>query len=319
MFSRREVFAGIVGFFALVAIFALLLSVTTVSPGTVGVVVRFGRVHDVFHPGLHFRMPIADSIASLRTVRLTYEASDHPETSKADYTDFSVDTSSSDGQRVDIRYTIRFYVDSGQAAWIVQNYNLEKDLVERVVKADSRSFVRNKGREYAAIQLYSGDVFSYQESLVEVLSPIFAKNGLVLDEVLIRSIGFDPEYITAVENKQIAQETVKTRKHEAEQAEEEAKRMENLAYGEAQAAIEEARGEAEAVRLRADAEAYSIEVKAKAEAEAIRVKGSKLQDYPSIIQLETVQSLRDPNSRFRLVVLPDNVLPLFNLDEEMTE
>ncbi|MCK5642546.1 MAG: hypothetical protein KAJ19_17190 [Gammaproteobacteria bacterium] len=296
------------------AVFAGLWSVTIVSPGTVGVVVRFGRVYDVFHPGLHFRVPIADAITTIRTVRLTYETSDHPEESQADYADDPVDTSSSDGQRVDIRYTIRFYLDPSKAQWIVQNFNLEKFLVERVVKSDSRSFARNEGRGYTAFQLYSGDVFEYQESLAKRLGPIFEKNGMVLDEVLIRSIGFDEDYIIAVENKQIAQETVKTRKHEAEQAEQEAQRMINLAYGEAQSRIEKAKGDAEAIRIRADAEAYSVEVRADAEAEAIRVKGAKLQDYPSIIQLETVQSLRDPNSTFKVLVLPqDAILQLLNL------
>jgi len=301
---------GCLGFLVIglvvLAVFVGLWSVTIVSPGTVGVIVRFGQVYDVFYPGLHFRIPIVDGVVTVRTVRLTYETSDHPEKSKADYRDSPVDTSSSDGQRVDIRYTIRFYLDPDKAKWIVQNYNLEEDLVERVVKSDSRSFARNEGRGYTAIQLYSGDVFAYQRSLAEKLRPIFEENGMVLDEVLIRSIGFDEEYIQAVENKQIAQETVKTRMHEAEQAEEEAKRMENLAYGEAQAKIEQARGEAEAVRLIADAEAYAIELKGKA-----------LDKHPILLQLEMIASLRDPDSRFRLLVLPqDGILPLLNLSEE---
>jgi len=299
-------FGGALVVAVFLAIVLVLMSVTIVEPGTVGVVVRWGQVYDVFHPGLHFRIPVADSIVNLRTVRLTYETSDQPGESMADYTDPPVDTSSSDGQRVDIRYTIRFHLDSAKAKWIIQNYNAEKYLVERVVKADSRSFARNTGREYTAIQLYSGDVFAYQRALAEVLAPIFEENGMILDEVLVRSIGFDDNYIQAVEQKQIAQEMVKTRKHEAEQAEEEARRMENLAYGEAQAAIEKARGEAEAVRLRADAEAYSIEL-----------KGRALDKHPILLQLEMINSLRDPDSRFRLLVLPESgILSLLNLGEE---
>ena len=194
-----------------------------------------------------------------------------------------------------------------KAGWLVENYGSVDDVVERLVKAESRSYVRNIAREYKAAQLYGAEVFDFQKEIEDTLKPIFIANGLVLEELLIRQPGFEDDYRDAIESKQIAMEYITTRDYEAQQAKFEADRVAELARGDKEAAIQTAMGKAEAVRLTADAEAYSI-----------REKGKALEAYPSILQLETILSLRDPNSRFRLLVLPqDSILPLLNLNEEL--
>ena len=118
-------------------------------------------------------------------------------------------------------------------------------------------------------------------SPVRQLEPLFVEKGLVLDSFGIREIGFSPDYIDAIEQKQIEKERVITEQYRAEQAE---KRKD--------AVITEAEGEAE----------------------AIRIKGEALRNNPDMVQLEFVRSLRDPDSKVKVMVIPsEGVLPLLDL------
>ena len=53
---------------------------------------------------------------------------------------------------------------------------------------------------------------------------------------------------------------------------------------------------------------------AEAEAEAIRLKGEILAQYPEIIQLEFVNSLKDPDSNVSWGIMPqEGVIPFLNV------
>ncbi|MBN2100424.1 prohibitin family protein [Candidatus Dojkabacteria bacterium] len=224
-----------------VIVFLVILNSTvfTVKYGTVGVVTRFDRVTgDVVKPGLHVKIPFVDRVVLYRTQKVIYETLEQGSTSNADYTDYPVDTTTSDGQQVSIRYTVRFSVNPKKATFVANNLGTESEVVEKIVKTDSRIHARSIPRKYKAIDLYSGNVEVVQEEIEEILRPLFEENGLILDEFGIRSINFQDEYVTAVEEKQIESERVKTEEYRAQQ--EEYKK---------QAKITRAEGDAEAQRL----------------------------------------------------------------------
>lgn len=279
---------------AILGIAVMAMAYTPVQRGRVAVIVRFGQVQpDILYPGLHWRIPFVDSVLVYRTEKLVYEASEQPGQSGADYTDLCVDTSSSDGQQVVICYTVRFSIIPEQAAWIANTFFDEGRIVERIVKADSRSWSRAITRNYSAEQLYSGNIVATQEEVFERLQPIYAENAIILDEFLIRDVNFSPEYIQAVEAKQIAEQTVITRQHEAEQAKFEAEKIANLAQGEASAR----------------------RIRAAAEADAIRLQGEALRSFPEVIQWQFVQSLMSKDSRITWGILPPdlNIVPFLQI------
>ena len=78
-----------------------------------------------------------------------------PRAAQQYYPDFSVDTTSSDGQQIQLKYTIRFAIDGKQAEWIYNNIGTMDQLVEKVVKTEARSLSRNIPKKYTAAQLYS--------------------------------------------------------------------------------------------------------------------------------------------------------------------
>lgn len=259
---------------------ALTQVAVQVQFGTVGVVTRFGAVQRVIQPGLNFKIPFVEMVVVYRTQKIIYEASNEPQTSGADYTDFSVDTVTEDGQRISVNYTIRFRVDGRQAAWVAQNLGTEEEVVEKIIKTDSRIWARNVPKEFVSSDLYTGNIQAVMIRLFEQLEPIFSDNRLILDEVGLRSIVFTQDYAQAIENKQIALEGVITARNEAEQE-----------IHRKQATITRAEGEAEAIRLR----------------------GSALEEFPQVIQLEFVNSLSSPGGRITWGILPQGVIPFLDL------
>jgi len=222
----------------------VVATIETVDAGTVKVVKRFGAVTGrVLDPGVSFIIPFVENTVTYNTKKVIYETTteDKQKGSEADYKDYPVDTNTSDGQQVDIFYTIRFSIDSTMANFVAQNLGSENALVDKIVKTESRIWARNIPREFEAQSLYTGDgVVEVQKKIEEKLRPTFEVNGLILDSVGIREIKFTNQYIAAIENKQIEAVKVDTAKQIAERAE-----------FEKQATIRQAEAQSESQRLQA--------------------------------------------------------------------
>lgn len=206
--------------FAIFILISILLvsSFKIVSAGTVKVVIRFGRVTGrMLNPGAHFIFPLAESTITYNTKKVTYEASDQPRGSQATYTDLSVDTTTKDGQQIEINYTVRFSIEPKKAGWIANNIGTEIDVVEKIVKTDTRIHVRNIAKGFNAADLYTGNITEMQKTVEDFLRPIFEENGLLLDEFGVRGITFTDDYISAIEAKQIEKERVITEENIARQ------------------------------------------------------------------------------------------------------
>lgn len=233
-------------------ILVILLSsaVVQVEAGNVGVVKQFGAVTGTkFEPGLHFKVPIMQSVEVYRTQQIIYETSDDPLSSNATYTDYSVETMTEDGQRIIVRFTVVFNIDPTKADWIAQNIGTEGDVIEKVVKANCRSEARNIPKSFKASDLYGENVYQCQKAIFDKLEPIFETNGVVLVEFLLRDIGFDENLAQALEQKQIALERQVTASREVEVKKAEAQQAIEAAKGVAQAEVEKAKGQAESIRL----------------------------------------------------------------------
>ncbi|MBE9506908.1 MAG: hypothetical protein IMY86_02570, partial [Chloroflexi bacterium] len=93
-----------------VIIFGLIvvgLAYTPVRHGTVALVTRFGGLTGtVFEPGLHWRIPFIDQVVVIPTVVQSYETSDDPVLSTADYRDYPVTAQTVDGQQITVKYTV---------------------------------------------------------------------------------------------------------------------------------------------------------------------------------------------------------------------
>lgn len=193
----------------------------TIDSGTIGVVRSWGRVTGrVLDPGASFITPFLDDVLIYNTKRITYETAieEKQSGSQADYKDYPVDTNTEDGQPVDVSYTVRFSIDPTKATWVAQNIGSEESLVEKIIKTESRIWVRNIPRRYTAEQLYKGDsIVKVQEEIFKQLKPVFEKNGLILDTIGIRELVFDPSFVEAIKQKQVEQVKISVEENKAAQ------------------------------------------------------------------------------------------------------
>jgi len=161
-----------------------------VEYGTVGLVTRFGAVTGrVLRPGLNWKIPLIESVLAYRTQEIVYQTVEEGE-SQADYVDFPTDTTTADGQQIILKYSIRFRIDPQKVGWIANNIGSEGDVVEKVVKFHSRILARNIPKEYAALDLYTGNILAVQEQFEEQLAPLFVEKGIILDSFGLRKIEF---------------------------------------------------------------------------------------------------------------------------------
>ena len=275
------------------------LAYTPVDYGTVKLIVRFGAVTGrVLLPGLNWRIPFVDSVIRYRTQDIVYETADVIAT--ADYYDAPTDTTTSDGQQISLKFSVRFHVDPTKVVDIANTLGDEAALVSKVVKFHARILARNIPKQYKAADLYAGDILQVQEQFRAELEPLLDRDGVVLTDFGLRRISFQDEYIQAVEQKQIEAEKIIAEQYKRDQATFQAEATVELAKGEANATIERARGEAERKKVLAEAEA-----------EAIQVKGEALAKYPEIMQFEFIQGLADPNSTVRWGIMPAGSLVPF--------
>jgi len=278
---RSATLVGLVVALVILVGSAAMNSFTQVEAGSVAVVKQFGRVVGVFQPGLNWKLPFIQQTIIYRTQEIVYETSENPQLSNAEYRDVQVDTATSDGQQILARYTVRFRIDGNKAAEIVKNLGTESEVVEKVVKANSRVRVRNVLKRFPASDLYSGNVEVAQEAIAEKLREDFGKEGLDLAFFGLRSIQFTEDYRNAVEQKQIEKENIATKENLAKQAEFEKQRT-----------ITQAQAEAERQKLErigiAEGEAEAIRVKAKAQAEANKLISDSLDQ--NVISWQAIQN-----------------------------
>jgi regulator of protease activity HflC (stomatin/prohibitin superfamily) len=282
---------------------AVMNAYTTVSYGTIGLVVRFGGLTgQVFEPGLHWKTPFIDKLITIPTVVQSYETSDDPSSSGSNYTDIPVTAQTIDGQQIQVKYTVLFRIPADKAVDIVQNVGYMNDVVQNVVKAYSRNLSRLWAQNFNANDLYSGEgIFEYESSVHEALDEAFVRVGIIMDDFLVRKVDFSEDYVAAIEQKQIAQESIDTAKYNSEAAEYEKEKQIRLAEAEAERTKLLAAADAERQRLLADAEAYGIEQ-----------RGQALEKFPNLVQWEFVRNLQD----VQWGILPsDGVTPLIPIPE----
>lgn len=209
-------------------------TVTIVQPGHTGVIVTLGRVDDtVWQEGLHFKLPFIQNVVMIDN-RITK---------------LEVDTEafSSDLQTVETRLAINYRVDTSKSYSIYKNIggDYENVLVVPAVNEVLKAIVA----KYSAEESVTNRTL-ISTGLVEGLNAKLNDIGLYVTDVNIINFEFSEAYITAIEEKQVAQQELLK------------------AETEKQTKITNAEAEAEAIKVRAEAEAEALKITADAEAEA---------------------------------------------------
>jgi len=219
----------------------------TIDEGHVGIVKRFGEATTQVNPGLHTKVPFADTVEELeiRTRKNT-------ENMKA---------STFEQMPVQAEVSVNWTVIRAEAFELYKGYGGLDQFESRILDPRLRSATKDALARFKAEQIIQnrGQVI---QKIEETLLAAMVEFPVKLDSVQIENLILPAKYLQSIETKQTEKNLAAAEKHRLERQKLEAQREVNTA---------EAKRDAE--KARADGSAYAIEIEAKAEAEAIRVKG----------------------------------------------
>ena len=231
IFSKKVIVAVLIVILLLVIVSG---SITIVQPGHTGVVVTLGRVEEgVLQEGIHLKIPFIQNVVTIDN-RITK---------------LEVDTEafSSDLQTVETKLAINYRVDTSKSYSIYKNIGGDYETVlvipavNEVLKAIASQYTAEESVTNRTL-ISTGLVSGLNEKLNDI--------GLYVTDVNIINFDFSEAFITAIEEKQVAQQELLK------------------AETEKQTRITNAEAEAEAIKVKAEAEAEALRITAEAEAEA---------------------------------------------------
>jgi regulator of protease activity HflC (stomatin/prohibitin superfamily) len=193
-------FGGIVSTTGIVIIFLglILASFKVIDPGKVGVQTLFGKVQDnVLESGPHVVNPFVDiTTFNIQTQNYTMSAKSSEGQVEGDD---AIRVLSSDGLEVTIDLSVLFKVNPLKAPYILQN--IGEDYEDKIVRPITRTAIRDNAVNYQAVDLYSTKREEFQYKINKTINDNFAKNGLEVQQILVRNITLPATVRASIESK----------------------------------------------------------------------------------------------------------------------
>lgn len=189
--------------------------------------------------GLTLLIPFTQSATIYDVKTVTYTMSKTPNEGQVKGDD-AVQALTSDGQQVDVDISVLYHPDPNHIVEL--HRQIGEDYENKIVRPSSRSITRTAVSKYAVVDVYGLKRAQIQDEVTNELRPLFEKNFLILDSLLVRNVDFSSEFKKAIELKQIAQQEAERKKYELEKERIEKDRK-----------IIAAEGDAESIKLRGDA------------------------------------------------------------------
>lgn len=189
---------------------AVLISVVFIFSGMILRIIPAGNVGVVFNliggvekrvlkEGINILIPIVETITYYDARKMAYNFSDAFD---RDTVGQSIKCQTNDGQNISVDVTVIAHLDK-KNTWKLHQ-TLGKNYAERLIVPQTRSIFRNIVAKYPIDTVYTAGRIGLAQDAEVALRNSFSKNGVILDELLIRAIGFSPSFAEAVERKQIA-------------------------------------------------------------------------------------------------------------------
>jgi len=266
-----------------VALLVILFSASyTIDEGERGVILRLGKIVGEAGPGLHFKLPLINSIEKI-SVQIQKEAFE-----KTEAGDNRLQGYSRDQQPATIAMAVNYHVTDASAVYA--QYGSLINMKSRIINSRAYEQVKNVFGQFDAADAIQKRALLNAQVFAAIRKSV--SGPLVVDSVQIEDITFSTQYESAVEARM--QAIVKQQQAEADK----------------QKRIIDADASAYEVKAAADAKAHQIEVQGKAEAGAIQARGDALRNNPS---LPTLVASEKWNGVLPTTMVPGNVLPFLNI------
>ncbi len=184
-----------------IAVFVIGLATSAfkiIEPGQVGVQVLFGKVQDeVLESGLHVIDPAVEvTTFSIQTENYTMSAKESEGQVQGDD---AIRVLSSDGLEVTIDLSVLYKINPSKAPYILQNIGANYE--DKIVRPITRTAIRDNAVNYQAVDLYSTKRQEFQYKINKTISDNFAKNGLEVQQILVRNITLPATVRASIESK----------------------------------------------------------------------------------------------------------------------
>ncbi|AMJ66758.1 prohibitin family protein [Hymenobacter sp. PAMC 26628] len=213
---------------ALLILGASFSTLVQVGVGQVGVQTLFGQVQQrVLQPGLSLVNPLVDVTRfDTRTQNYTMSAVRNEGQQAGDD---AIRVLSADGLEVVIDLTVLYHVVPAQAPKILAT--IGEDYQDKIVRAISRTRIRDNAVYYDAVALYSTRREEFQARILAAIEKDFRTNGLQLDQLLIRNIQLPQSVKASIESKISAEQDAQKMQFVLQKEKQEAERKRVEAQG----------------------------------------------------------------------------------------
>jgi regulator of protease activity HflC (stomatin/prohibitin superfamily) len=257
----------------------LALSILVVPSGTAGVLVSQARgtLPGTLYPGVHFVIPLAESVVLFDTRDQLFTTGSLDDGSTGQAKMFKpLNVQAKEGLTLGLSITVRYRLDPKRLDHIQSNLPLpiERELVPAVVASAWRELIPN----FTVRDVFAAKREEVRKKASDVITQKLAADGILVEEVMLRDIQLPPEYAKGLENlllkeqendqmavqTEIQQKQVRISELEAEAAKAQQVKQ---AEGQAQVRVLEAKAEADAMQYTLPLKQKQIQ-QSKLEAEA---------------------------------------------------
>lgn len=222
--------------FALAIVVLASGSFVTVEPGELGVKVFFGRVEtDVLESGFHLINPLTEVVRmDARTQAYTMSGRTNE---GAVVGDDAIEVLSRDGLALKLEVTVQYHLTPSTAPKVYKT--LANDYVERVVRPETRSALRDAAVAFQSTDLYASRREDFVNHVRTRLTKSFNLRGIALENVLLRDVQLPPKVREAIDVKISAEQEAQKMQYvlQRERQEAERKRVEAAGISDAQRII----------------------------------------------------------------------------------
>jgi len=232
--ETRAVRFAVLGAVIVMTLFILLVSsVYTIPAGYRGVLLTWGKANTVaIEEGLHFKIPIAQSIKKMevRTQKYTADAS----------------AASKDLQIVTAQIATNYHLIPSEVPKIYTDLGL--NFAERIIQPMEQEVVKATTARFTAEELITKRE-EVRTHMKDILIARLAERGIIVEEVSIIDFDFSDSFNDAIEQKVTAEQLMLKAEKDLERIQVEAKQAQAQAEGFKLAAIAKAEGDAMAIQL----------------------------------------------------------------------
>lgn len=282
------------GIVALIAVSIFFMTYYTVAPYERAVLTRFGELIAVEGEGLHFKVPIANSVTYIRTDIQNISPK------------LPANTYTIDNQEVDVTFNLFYRVPVNKVEFIYRNVQDYRDRLETM--AVDRLKAEMGKINVAHVAEKRGEL---RDSIKATIARDAEALGVAVTDFQLTNLEYTKSFKVAVEAAAAAKAGVETRDQELNQARKTAERAAVEAEGRANSIRAEARGQADANLLVAQANAKAIQLKGEAEAAAIDAQVKALASNSNLVELRKSERW---DGKLPATML-SNVVPFMGVDQ----